>query len=656
LFEENLREQRSGSYADLDNQYADVVMQIPYWCWIDKINTVISILSSSQEADNNIKFAWPLLRDILSYCQAYISGSKIEITPVHIPIDDFGTFSKATQRILMSATTQDDSFFIKGFGFSTSAISNPLSNPVQKWYGEKMIIIPSLISEEIDRELLLTDYVRRTFTKFGAVAIVSSFYRADYYKQLGGIVIDDKENKIVDTIMDVKNHKINKMVVFANRYDGIDLPDDSCRILIIDALPYFNSLSERHEKNCRQHSDSINIRIAQKIEQGLGRSVRGEKDYSAIIIVGDDLVRFIKNAETRKYFSAQTQKQIEIGIAITKMATEEVPVDETPLKVVNSTIHQCLQRDEGWKNYYAKEMNTLSTSDSPISILDMLQKEKEAMEALVKLKYQKAIDILQGIVDSTNDDNEKGWYLQSIAYVKYFNSKDTANKTQLSAFQHNPELLKPREGVVYKRTGEFNQTRIANIREYINKHGGFPKLIGKVYSILNDLTFEVDSDVFETAVYDLGLVLGFECQRPDKQYRVGPDVLWCVEKGSYFLFECKNEVKKTRKNISKHEAGQVDQHLKWFEDEYKDASKYMVLIIPTKELSHDAYLNNSVSIMKKGKLKELKQNVKAFIKEFESHKLNEITDTILSGWINLHHLDFERFIKDYTEIPYSKAR
>ena len=656
LFEDELREQRGGSYADLENPFADVIMQIPYWCWIDKIAAVTTVLSAHQEADNNIKFAWPLLRDILPYCQVFISSSVIEIMPLHIPVDNFGTFNKATQRILMSATTQNDSFFVKGFDFNTSAINNPLSNPAQKWSGEKMIIIPSLISEEIDRELFLTDYVRRNFPKFGAVAIVPSFNRAEYYKQLGGMIADDKENKIIDIIGDLKSHEIDKMVVFVNRYDGIDLPDDSCRILIIDALPYFNSLSERHEKNCRQHSDSINIRIAQKIEQGLGRSVRGEKDYSAIIIVGDDLVRFVKNAETRKYFSAQTQKQIEIGMAIANMAINELLDDESPLKIVTSTINQCLYRNEAWKNYYSQEMSTISTSDNSVSVLEILQKEKEALELLVKLDYQKAIDIFQSIVDMINDENEKGWYLQLIAHISYFSSKDNSNKIQLSAFQRNSELLKPREGIIYKKAGEFNQTRIDSMCEYIGKHSNFSKLKESVNAILDGLTFDVDSDVFETAIYNLGILLGFECQRPDKDYRVGPDVLWCIDKGRYILFECKNEVKENRKTISKFEAGQLNQHLQWFEAEYKDASKYMILVISTRELSHDAYLSSDVRIMKKGKLNELKKNIKAFIKELEPYKLTEITAQRLSEWIKLHNLNCECFIENNTEMPFSKGR
>ena len=83
-------------------------------------------------------------------------------------------------------------------------------------------------------------------------------------------------------------------------------------ILIIDSMPYANSLTERYEEQCRSNSDPINIKAAQKIEQGLGRSVRGEKDYSAILIIGHDLVKFIKSDNSNKFFSEQTRKQVEI--------------------------------------------------------------------------------------------------------------------------------------------------------------------------------------------------------------------------------------------------------------------------------------------------------------------------------------------------------
>ena len=115
--------------------------------------------------------------------------------------------------------------------------------------------------------------------------------------------------------------------------------------LIIDSKPYFDSLSDRYEEKCRMDSEIMNIKFAQKIEQGFGRSVRGEKDYSVIILLGSDLIKFIKGNVTSKYFSDQTIKQIQLGIDIAKEVTNEKSEDEISFKDVRDVINQCLKRD-----------------------------------------------------------------------------------------------------------------------------------------------------------------------------------------------------------------------------------------------------------------------------------------------------------------------
>lgn len=42
-------------------------------------------------------------------------------------------------------------------------------------------------------------------------------------------------------------------------------------------MPYFNSLVDRYEEQCRVNSDIINIRLAQRIEQGLGEVLEEKK-------------------------------------------------------------------------------------------------------------------------------------------------------------------------------------------------------------------------------------------------------------------------------------------------------------------------------------------------------------------------------------------
>jgi hypothetical protein len=109
-----------------------------------------------------------------------------------------------------------------------------------------------------------------------------------------------------------------------NRYDGIDLPDQACRVLVFDSRPYSESLLDRYMESCLGDSDVTAKRAARKVEQGLGRSVRGEKDYSAIILTGPDPIKLVRSAKTRRHFSPQTRAQIELGLEIAELARAEI--------------------------------------------------------------------------------------------------------------------------------------------------------------------------------------------------------------------------------------------------------------------------------------------------------------------------------------------
>ena len=153
FFEEDLKEQGEGSLLDIKANVYNTLLAIPYWSWIDKKSEVLSALSGYSE-NKELTFVWPIIKNQLENCQAFITSNGIEIVPLFIPVDIFGSFSKAKQRILMSATTQDDSFFIKGLSFKIEAIKTPLINPEQSWSGEKMLLIPSLIDDSLDRDLI----------------------------------------------------------------------------------------------------------------------------------------------------------------------------------------------------------------------------------------------------------------------------------------------------------------------------------------------------------------------------------------------------------------------------------------------------------------------------------------------------------------------
>ena len=62
---------------------------------------------------------------------------------------------------------------------------------------------------------------------------------------------------------------------------------------MLNSKPYSESLIDLHQEHCRPNSKATLMCTIRTVEQGMGRSVRGEKDYSIIVVVGSDLVRLM---------------------------------------------------------------------------------------------------------------------------------------------------------------------------------------------------------------------------------------------------------------------------------------------------------------------------------------------------------------------------
>ncbi len=655
LFEDDLRDQGEGSFIDIQTENYDTLMAVPYWSWYDKKTEVLKLLSSNLE-DAQVKYTWPLLKDSIDNYSCYITGNKIELCPYRTDIDVFSSFSKSKNRILMSATTQEDSFFVKGLDFSVEAVEMPLKNDQQKWAGEKMIILPSLIDDECDRDLIVTKFSQMKTQRFGIVAIVPSTKKAAQYQNLGATVANKKD--IFDQIKKLKKGEFENVVVINNRYDGIDLPDESCRVLIIDSMPYFEDLSDRYEERCRPNSEVINKKLAQKIEQGIGRGVRGEKDYCALLIIGADIIKFMRSVATNKYFSAQTKKQIELGLSIAEMAREDQEENVEPIKIVVSLIKQSLNRDEGWKAYYTSEMDGIQEIPIDKTIYEKLSLERKIEQLYYNGEVIKACDAMQNFIDESCDDPlEKGWYLQQLARYTYIYQKDHSNTLQKAAFKMNKQLLKPKEGIEYTKVSYINENRLNRIKTFINKFKDFDELQLEVNAILDNLSFGIESDKFEEALQSVGEFLGFISQRPDKEIRKGPDNLWCGVDDQYLIFDCFYEVDDNRGEINKHEAGQMNSHCAWFEEEYgTNARVQRFLIIPTKNLSYYGNFTHDVKIIRKGKLRDLRKNIKGFVRELSPFVLSDISDESLQRFLKTHKLELMDLKQEYSEPYYHKTK
>lgn len=655
LFENDLKEQGEGTFLDIEAGEYDAMLPIPYWAWEEKEHDITEYISSLR-SDEKIKYQWPLLKDLLKKCQVYISGKKLEIVPYMLPTFKYQFWDRAQYRILMSANTQDDAFLIRDYDIDIEAIKNPLTNEKKTWSGEKMVLIPSLIDDSLDHDLIATRIGAVKCNEYGYVVIVPSKKRAGQYQSQGAIVAD--KDSIDVCINNLRRGVFNNPIVLVNRYDGIDLPDASCRVLLIDSMPYSNSLAEQYEENVRTDSNIINKKIAQRIEQGMGRSVRGEKDYSIIMLIGPDLIQFIRNKKNASLFSEQTQKQIEIGIQLAKELNDGSAEEMDYYKELRKLGMIILKRDDSWKEYYKSQMDSISMNSRDFSLLEVFNHEKEAEKRYFNDDFSSASQIAQEIVDKFSSyPEERAWYMQKLARMKYGLSHDESNCIQKSAYQTNRYLLKPKTGIDYNKIGQIEINRISKIQNWIKKHSNSEELRNDVEKILSNASFEVDSEQFEEAFKNIGVILGFDSQRPDKEYKKGPDVLWAVSANHYVFFECKNEVHDDRNEITKKECGQMNTHIAWFKNNYgEDAPVQKIWIHPSKTLSYSCDLISEVSVMRKENLNKFKECIKNFYKEFFKHPIEteDVPAETIQRYLKVHKLDVPGFDALETEAPYQK--
>lgn len=119
----------------------------------------------------------------------------------------------------------------------------------------------------------------------------------------------------------------------ANRYDGMDLAAESCRMMLMSGLPAATHLQDRFLESKLGATEVLEERIRTRVLQGAGRCTRGPKDWAVVIIQGEDIVRFLSRTEVRQSLPVELQAEIAFGFDQRDASAEElVYLAESALK------------------------------------------------------------------------------------------------------------------------------------------------------------------------------------------------------------------------------------------------------------------------------------------------------------------------------------
>jgi len=614
-----------------------------------------AFLQSQNIESADIKLHWNLIKNQIKNCICIFSGEKCEIIPRIIPIDLIPSFSECERRVFLSATLTDDAFLIKDLRISSKSVLIPITYDKEKYSGERLILIPSLVDSSLSREKII-DWLKK-FTKrygnFGVVALVPSFPRAREWEPCLAPTVNEIQREI-DTLNEkIAQRKATEVLVLTNQYDGIDLPDDTCRILCLDSLPSYISLSDQYYQYCRSESNITRRMMAQKIEQGIGRSIRGTSDYSVVLIIGNNLINFLAQKNKRVDFSNEAKEQIRIGEDVARqMKSEESERD--PIKTIEDGIKQVLVRNQDWKDFYKDEMSEVKIKEIDQDYVAHFDKEFEAELAFQRGNYPVAIEIAQKLVDEATDEKEKGWYLQLKGIYEYPLNPSEQMKIQLKAFEKNCHLFRPEIGVTFKRLISTDKSRSQKIFEDISIFESQAVFNIHLSEILNKVDYEQSSNIFEEGIDQLGQLLGFDTQRPEKISGAGPDNLWYIGNKTYWIIECKNEVMEDRElaKISKKEANQLNSSIAWFRENYPDCVGIPVFMHPHSELNFDAYMTEPFYIMQPVHLNDLKSNISKFYNSVMAQRIRDFS----VEHINKNLMEFKLDITSLNQLSLKKIR
>lgn len=640
LFGASLKQQRPGTYVEICASDSSKFLPVPFWSWLESQEALITILSEHRE-DDGLLFSWPLLKDILPICDCVISGSKLQITARVTQPHTLPSFGSAKRRMYLSATLLDDSQLARDLGVSVENIVSQIKPNEFDDLGERLLLIPADLDYELGSKFAIA--VASGSTKINRVVIVPAGKEADRWKAAGATAVL-AEN--IESALEPLRTASGAFLVLVAKYDGVDLPDAACRFLVLDGLPRGATLSDWYMQSALEGTPMINAKIAQKIEQGLGRATRGKSDYCVALLVGNELVSFIRKKKNRTNLSPGTNAQLELGLAITKEIRDSSEKENYTSNLIHE-INRCLKRDEEWKVAYRAFIETARNSqpekNTNAGALTSAVMENNAARFFLKKDYTACEQETKKLIDRPDlNDRERGWFMQLGATYLYQRDKSRALSMQRKAFDLNSSLLLPPEGVQYHkmadRTGTQASSALAFLREFDNAN----ELVIGIHTICDRLVFGVAADSFEQALDDVARVIGIPSSRPEKTFGRGPDCLWLGPDGSFLVIEAKDEVDLDRTEMYKSETEQLLHSLEWFKQEYPGKDSRPLIIHPATATAHAAVFPTNGRVITPEVLDKFAASVRSFALAVANQPMSSISEKFVYQHLEANQLLFDR--------------
>ena len=271
----------------------------------------------------NTMFSWEHIRDHEDLCCLMISSSGVTLTPPTVPVSTLSCFGQDIRRVYLSATLRSPDAFARAFGRKPERIVAPSTTAGDC---ERMILAPS-VAQSVADDVAMT---KETINDKKALILTPSYARGNKWADVASLPRREEVPQAVDVFREAPAP--NKLALAA-RYDGIDLPGDTCRVLVIDDLPTGLSPLEKFQWDLLHMENSFRSTLASRIVQSFGRISRGMSDHGVVVITGHELVRWLQLPRNQSLLPKFLKKQIALGLSLSESADTTARLTEFALNL-----------------------------------------------------------------------------------------------------------------------------------------------------------------------------------------------------------------------------------------------------------------------------------------------------------------------------------
>ena len=534
------------------------------WQHPDCVPELRAVLDASDDAD--VRFAWPLIRDHLQACLVLVSREAISIRPIIPPTSTHSPFADSRQRLYLSATLGSTADLQRIYG--VGRVKTVRAEQAQS--GRHFIFVPGayigdeeahrLVAGVWDamsprRALLLAPSERAATATFNSINSFAKHRPA----RLTAKQVSDSLKPFTDAT--------DVLLTLPGRYDGVDLPQDDCRLLIMAGSPGAISDFERHLSDQWKLGPVLRSRERTRLIQGLGRCTRGDTDYSIVFWLRQSLVDRSLAPAFLDALPVDVRAELVWGRVQSEGARDQTEFINLMLELLQD---QALRGEAGRlvRDDAAKMAPpTLAGADE----LDAVVKDElKYATALWDGYFDRAIQSGQAVADAVTSPALAGyrgwwWYLTAVAHFQS-GAVDRARDALARALACgvNTGFLSatlsrlPADGTAVTATSDASDfERIWDFFDSVGWAGpGFDNYIRRMQEA-------VGSDYatqFHIGVEMLGRLLGAESVRPTGPGV--PDVVWCFSSGDAIAFEAKTE-KGPEAQLSKSDILEANGHVDW---------------------------------------------------------------------------------------------